>query len=132
MDKLKDSYDYVVIDCEAGMEHISRQTTREVDDLIIVSDPTLRSLNAAADINELIGQLRSKATDIALVINRIQKDLPQKAWDIVDKIKSVATITISEDDEIYDLDIEGLPLTGLSNASALKTGVKELTKGLDL
>ena len=57
LDKLvKDyKYNYIVMDCEAGMEHISRQTTRDVDVLLIMSDPTIRGITTAARMKDLIG-----------------------------------------------------------------------------
>ena len=130
MDKLKDTYEYVVVDCEAGMEHISRQTTKDIDYLIIVSDPTLRSLNAAAGIHGLINELRSHPGKISLVINRLQKELPQKVNDQIDCLKIETVITIPEDKELYDLEIEGRPIIELSEASSLKNGVQELTSAL--
>lgn len=132
MDKLKDTYEYVVVDCEAGMEHISRQTTKDVDYLIIVSDPTLRSLNAAASIHGLINELRSHPVKISLVINRLQKELPQKVKDQIECLKIDPVITIPEDKELYDIEIEGRPIIELSEASSLKNGVQELTSALGL
>jgi len=132
VDKLKNPYEYVVIDCEAGMEHISRQTTQDVDNLIIVSDPTLRSLNAASGINTLIGDLRSKTGKISLIVNRVQKDLPQKAREIIKGIKADPVITIAENEEIYDLEMDARPVTELPEDSSLKKGIQELTSALGI
>ena len=46
-DQLADDYSYVVIDNEAGMEHLSRRTTHKVDLLLIVSDPTQKGVLTA-------------------------------------------------------------------------------------
>ena len=68
--------DYVVIDCEAGMEHISRQTTRDIDILLIVSDPTIRGIIAASRMKELIKELRAHVGQIRLIVNRVEDGLP--------------------------------------------------------
>ena len=60
IDRLAKNYDYTVIDSEAGMEHISRQTTRDVDFLLVVSDPTMRGITAAARMKELIKEMRTR------------------------------------------------------------------------
>src|SRR4030042_1007301 len=70
IDKLGQNYRYVVIDSEAGMEHISRQTTRDVDILLIVSDLTQRGIRTAAAMKSLIRGLRTSVGKVCLVINR--------------------------------------------------------------
>ena len=64
IDRLAVNYDYVVVDNEAGMEHISRQTTRSVDILLVISDPSIRGLTAAERMKNLIGELRSRVDKI--------------------------------------------------------------------
>jgi CO dehydrogenase maturation factor len=132
MDSLKNSYDYVVVDCEAGMEHISRQTTQNVDYLIIVSDPTARSLNAAAGINALISDLRSNKGKTALLLNRVLNDLPSRVQEFTTALQISPTIIVPEDRDIYDLEILGKPVTDLPEASPLKKGVRELVTALGL
>jgi len=70
IDSLGNAYRTVVIDNEAGMEHISRQTTRDVDWLFIISDPTVRGLDAAEHIVELIDALGTRIARAGLVMNR--------------------------------------------------------------
>jgi CO dehydrogenase maturation factor len=60
LDRLGRNYDYIIMDCEAGMEHISRQTTRDVDFLLVTSDPTIRGITVAGGIKKLIGELRTQ------------------------------------------------------------------------
>jgi CO dehydrogenase maturation factor len=68
LDKLvKDyKYDYIVMDCEAGMEHISRQTTRDVDVLLIMSDPTIKGVTTAARMKKLIEEMRSNVGKVGM------------------------------------------------------------------
>jgi len=70
IDRLTENYDYVVIDSEAGMEHISRQTTQDVDILLIISDPTMRGITTASQIKKLIHELRSSVGAVTLAVNR--------------------------------------------------------------
>jgi CO dehydrogenase maturation factor len=70
-DKLSNAYGYVVIDNEAGMEHLSRRTTHSVDLLITVSDPTMKGIMTAKRINELVDELKLNVKQRALIINRV-------------------------------------------------------------
>src|SRR4030043_215279 len=73
-DKLSESYRYVVIDNEAGMEHLSRRTTHSVNLLLIVSDPAVRGIQTAARINGLVDELQLEIDTRVLIINRISGD----------------------------------------------------------
>ncbi|MBU0548469.1 MAG: AAA family ATPase [Candidatus Omnitrophica bacterium] len=79
MIKLIKDYNYIVIDNEAGLEHLSRRTTRFADKLVVVSDASSVGLKSAQRINELIEQLKFKVREKLLLVNRFNKN--------VDKIK---------------------------------------------
>jgi len=70
IDALADRYDYVVIDNEAGMEHLSRRTTRSADVLFLVSDTTASSLKAAKRIAALADEMKLRARRKVLVLNQ--------------------------------------------------------------
>jgi CO dehydrogenase maturation factor len=110
------------------MEHISRQTTRDIDILLITSDSTIRGITVASRVKDLIGELRTKVGKMGLIVNRVKNGLPpeiEKA--IVDSdLKIIATIP--EDPYIADLEIRGAPLTELPSDSPLKVKVKEIAK----
>ncbi len=72
LDALSENYQYVVIDNQAGMEHLSRRTTRDVDFLLVVSDPTLRGVETGVKIRDLASELKLKTKKIFLIINRIE------------------------------------------------------------
>jgi len=132
VDSVGNRYEYVVIDCEAGMEHISRQTTRDIDCLIVVSDPTMRSLNAALGIKELITELRAHVGVQRLVINRVAKELPGEIWEFIQGKGLNPAFTIPVDAELYDLELEGKPITELSPDSVLPQAVTQLATLLKL
>ena len=71
IDRLSGSYNYVVIDNEAGLEHLSRRTTRNVNLLLVVSDPTMRGLATAERVALLTHELETHVGHIRLIINRV-------------------------------------------------------------
>ena len=71
IDAIADTYDFVIIDNEAGLEHISRRTTRDVDLLLAVSDPTVRGLIAAQRVFDLVKELGTRVEMAHLLINRV-------------------------------------------------------------
>ena len=132
IDRLASHYDYVVIDNEAGMEHISRQTTRDVDILLIISDPSIRGITAAARMKDLIGEMRSRVGRISLVVNRVRDGIPSPIRQAVDKTGLDLISTIPEDPYVLDLEVNGRPLIDLPADSLLRQGVKDMAAKLDL
>ncbi len=84
LDLLTGNYRSIVIDNEAGMEHFSRLTTRDVDLLFIVSDPSRRSILTASRIRELIRELNLRILREVLIVNRAQGELPA---DVLEEIQ---------------------------------------------
>src|SRR5512137_3212580 len=81
LDLLTGNYQYIVIDNEAGMEHFSRLTTRDVDLLFIVSDPSRRGILTAVRIRDLIHELDLRIVHEVLIINRVQGPLDPEAME---------------------------------------------------
>ncbi len=75
MSKLIQDYKYIIIDNEAGLEHLSRRTTRKADALVIVSDSTKVGLKAAKRINELSQELDISIKKRLLIVNRNSDNL---------------------------------------------------------
>jgi len=134
MDKLvKDyKYNYIVMDCEAGMEHISRQTTRDVDVLLVISDPTIRGITVAARIRKLIEELRSNVDKVGLIINRVRGELSPEIKKAIDESGLQVIALIPEDPDIANLEMKGRPVTELPRESPLQLKVKEVVEGLHL
>lgn len=109
LERLTGNYPYIVMDNEAGMEHISRLTTRNVDILLIVSDTSRRGLQTAIRINKLAKSLNIGVGKSYLVINQI-KEAPSAA--VLDMIKNEGLElagTIPEDNTVYEYDLKGRP-----------------------
>lgn len=68
-------YPYVVMDNEAGLEHLSRRTTNDVDCLLITSDPTQRGLRTVKRVLDICDELKLQIKKKGLVLNRVQADL---------------------------------------------------------
>jgi CO dehydrogenase maturation factor len=127
IDKLAKNYDYVVMDCEAGLEHISRQTTQDIDFLLAITDPTMRGLNTAKRLQQLIGEMRTSVkAGVFLVLNRLKNGIPPAIEDEIRKSGLILVATIPEDFEVTELDIKGEPLTKLPLDSKFRRSVQEM------
>ena len=126
IDRLGDSYAAVVIDNEAGMEHISRQTTRDVDWLFIVSDPSQRGLSAAANIVQLIASLGTRIGQAGLVLNKVQGEPHAALKETIDGLGVPLLGVLPDDPTITSYDAEGRPLTALDESTAIYPAVKGL------
>ena len=109
LERLSDQYPYIVMDNEAGMEHISRLTTKDVDILLIVSDPSRRGIQAAVRIEELARSLKIVVGKSYVVINQAREALPEPAMEMINNANLELIGTIPEDDLIYEFDFNGRP-----------------------
>ena len=134
LDKLvKDyKYDYIVMDCEAGMEHISRQTTRDVDVLLIMSDPTIKGVTTAARMKKLIEELRSNVGKVGIIINRVRGELSPEIKKAIDESGLQVIALIPEDPDMAGLEMKGRPVTELPQESPLQSKAKEIVERLSL
>jgi CO dehydrogenase maturation factor len=125
-------YNYIVMDCEAGMEHISRQTTRDVDVLLIMSDPTIKGVTTAARMKKLIEELRSNLGKVGIIINRVRGELSPEIKKAIDESGLQVIALIPEDSDMAGLEMKGRPITELPQESPLQLKVKEMIEGLGL
>jgi len=132
IDRLAKNYDYTVIDSEAGMEHISRQTTRDVDFLLIVSDVTMRGVTTAARMKDLIKEMRTKVGKVSLAVNRVKNGLPQEIGKAINDFGLDLVATVPEDQNLTELDIKGKPIIELPENSPLRQAAEEIISKLAL
>ena len=109
MDRLAGNYPFIVMDNEAGMEHISRLTTKNVDILLIVSDSSRRGLQAAIRIEDLARRLNIGVGKSYAVINQIKEAPSDQALKMVEAGGLELAGTVPEDRTIYDFDFNGRP-----------------------
>ncbi len=117
VDDLGGKYAYVIVDNEAGMEHISRRTTRDVDLLLIVTDPTMRGLEAARGIAQMAADIEVNVRRTALVVNRLVGPPPAPLQTAIDELGLEIGAMIPADDRVNELDALGRPLIGLDGDS---------------
>ncbi|OGO23457.1 MAG: hypothetical protein A2Y54_10475, partial [Chloroflexi bacterium RBG_16_51_16] len=117
IDSLSRHYSFVVIDNEAGMEHLSRRTTRDVQHLLVISDPTQRGLVAAQRIADLRNELDIKIENTYLVVNRLQEQMPPELEDFITKINIPLLGTIPADPGLAALEFSGRPLVETDDLS---------------
>lgn len=123
MDKLVNDYDFVVIDNEAGLEHLSRRTTRRVDTLLVISDPSIVGLRAARRIADLTKELKIKTKKELLLVNRGAANIEP------DKIKGLNLDYLGNlpvDAEIERLSRLGPALTKLADNSVTLNALRKL------
>ncbi len=132
IDRLAKNYDYVVIDCEAGMEHISRQTTQDIDILLIISDPTMKGIITAARMKDLIAELRTHVGRICLIVNRSNNALPPELAKAIEQFGLELIAILPEDPQVLELDATGAPLTELAPDSPLGSGIAEIARKVGL
>jgi CO dehydrogenase maturation factor len=126
IDSMSKSYAFVVIDNEAGMEHLSRRTTRDVQHLLIVSDPTQRGLVAAQRIADMSKELDINIENAYLIINRLPGEIPNALQEFITKIGIPFLGVIPSNSEITDFDFNGRPLVDMKNESPVYLAVSNM------
>jgi CO dehydrogenase maturation factor len=106
IEELEKSYKYILVDNEAGMEHLSRRTSGRVDMLILVTDYALRGLRAVKRINEMLSDLKLDVKEIGLVVNRAPEELNERFLEEVEEIGVPIICTLPEDNTLLDFDME--------------------------
>jgi CO dehydrogenase maturation factor len=114
LERLLHNYAYLVIDNEAGMEHISRLTTNNIDLLLVVSDPSRRGIQAASRILSLTEELGLNITRKLLLINRAREGQEKSIEASVREFGLELSGIIPEDESVREYDLIGKPTTGLS------------------
>ena len=126
VDSISKNYRYVVIDNEAGMEHLSRRTTRDVEHLLIVTDPTQRGLVAAQRIADLSNELDIRVENAYLIVNRLSGEMPPVFKEAIEKMPIPLLGTVPEDNELMDFEFSGRPLVELGNESLVYRSVADM------
>ena len=123
LDKLSHNYPYVLMDNEAGMEHLSRRTTQDVDHLFIISGPTQRGLSAAANIVDLKDELEIRIKNTYFILNRVPGEIPTPLQERIDKLEVPFLGPIPADNNVMEYDFSGKPLIELEDDSPVYLAV---------
>jgi CO dehydrogenase maturation factor len=127
VDEMGRSYGYVVIDNEAGMEHISRRTTKDVDLLLLVTDPTVRGVRTAAGIASMAREVEVNVKRTMLIVNRMQGEMPPPLQAAVDELGLEIAGLVPADNRVNELDAVGQPLLHLNGDSPASQAVEDMT-----
>lgn len=131
--RLSSSYKHIVVDSEAGCEHISRRTLLKIDFLLIVSDCSVRGVRTAKRIADLTQEMGTPVANRGLIVNRVPDGV------LPDRVKVEAEATglpllevIKMDDNVAALDADGSALGNIPVDSACRMSVDRLMSGLRL
>lgn len=128
IENIASNYDYIVIDTEAGLEHLSRRTTQNVDVMIVVTDPSKRGVLTARRILELSEQLEIRFREIFLVLNRVRDEDLERLKEGVEREGIEVIGVIPEDPLVSEYDMEGKPLYELPEDSASFRAIKKVAE----
>jgi CO dehydrogenase maturation factor len=117
LERLTDNYPYIVMDNEAGMEHISRLTTKNIDVLLIVSDPSRRGLQAAMRIHDLATHLNIGVKKSYLIVNQAKNGVPDDVLETARENGLVFAGAVPEDDTVHQYDAAGTPTVSMPETS---------------
>ena len=126
LDRLAQAYQVVVIDCEAGLEHMSRRTTGEVDLLILLSDASVRGIQTARRALDLMREVRTAPGEAKLVLNKIPGELSESLVQAARDLDLEISACLPLDPQVAALDAAGRPLTELPFDSPMRQAVARL------
>ena len=131
--KLQSHYPYIVVDNEAGMEHISRGILPMMEVAILVSDCSRRGVQAAGRIAKLMNELNFKPQKTGLIVNRV----PDGKLDAgtLEEIRNQGLEllgVVPHDDQVYQYDCDGKPIIRLPKDSPVRSALGEIVKKLGL
>ena len=113
MDLLAQNYPYVIMDNEAGMEHLSRRTTQGVDYLLFLSDYSLKGIRTVGKIRELIAELKLSVKETYLLVDRAPGEMTPGFREEVGRQGVEFLGTVPVDPLIFEYDLSGKPLLDL-------------------
>jgi len=126
IDQLSGNYRFIVMDNEAGMEHLSRGTTRNIDELLIVSNHSVKGVRTIARIKELVNELDLKVKNQRVIVNMAPDEVDPVIADEIRKLNLNLDILIPEDEMVYSYDLKLKPLSELPDSSKAVKAIDRL------
>lgn len=127
------NYAYVVMDNEAGLEHIARGTLPHVDTMLLISDCSRRGVQAVARIAEMIGEMNLNPGQMGLIINRApQGELDPGIREEIEKHGLKLFGVLPHDDAVYRCDCDGQPSAYLPENDPMKAALQEILQKIGL
>ena len=133
LQRLEKNYPYIIVDNEAGMEHISRGVLPSMQTAILVSDCSRRGVQAVGRIAELIKECDMHPQKVGLIINRAPGGvLNQGTKEEIEKQGLHLLGVVPQDETVFEYDCEGRPTVQLPEDSPVKKAIREIVDNLGL
>lgn len=114
MDELAGGYRHTVMDNEAGLEHISRRTTRKTDALLLVADAGVRGIQAARRVLDLAAEMGLEVGESLFVLNRATEASARALMPEIERLELPLAAVIPEDPGLFEAEIAGTALIDLT------------------
>ena len=128
LDGLQRGYEFVVMDNEAGLEHLSRRTTRNVDVLLMVADPSVRGIRTAATLNSLADELKVAVGARYLIVNRAEEPLDPALYEAIERTGVPLLGVVPDDNGVTRIDLDGQGVFSLVAESPALVAVSSLMR----
>ena len=133
LQRLEKNYPYIIVDNEAGMEHISRGVLPSMQTAILVSDCSRRGVQAVGRIAELIKECDMHPSQVGLIINRAPGGvLNEGTKEEIEKLGLHLLGVVPQDETVFEYDCDGTPTTQLPEDSPVKKAIREIVDNLGL
>jgi CO dehydrogenase maturation factor len=132
LENLRSNYDYVAVDNEAGLEHLSRRIISQVDTLIVVSDSSARSIRSAARVHEIAKAVGLDVKELYLVVTKVQGQEVDELAGEIEKTGLQLIGTVPLDPLVAEYDLRGKALTDLPDDAAAVMAVDRILDKLNL
>jgi len=132
IDTLSKNYELTLMDMEAGLEHLSRRTDRDVDIMVIVTDPSSMGFQTAKRIKELAKEVHIAFKKIYLVGNRFSPEMESFLKKEANKIGVEYAGLVPQDDNVFKYNLTGKPIFDLPQESPALRAVKEILMHIGL
>ena len=133
VDKYAKNYSYIVMDNEAGLEHVARGTLPHVDTMLLISDCSRRGVQAAARVAEMIEEMALNPGNMGLIINRApQGVLDEGVKAEIEKHGLKLLGVLPQDEAVYRCDCDGEPSAKLPETNPVKTALKGIMQSIGL
>ena len=126
MDSLAGSFAYMVMDNEAGMEHLSRRTTQNIDELLLISDHSIKGVRTIARLRELVAELKLVVKRQSVIMNFVPRKIDPLIGEELTKLGIEPAAIVPLDEAISEYDLKLKPLPDLPDTSSAVRAVNSL------